>query len=146
MSAAARLVVPARTSSSKMGSPVSLDNIVPGKDRVHYKHRLYWTRSQTRSADQYNSIVVIYKQPCLRRWLDFVGGRIPKGVNYASFTPNYKPDSIKPRPMRYWTLIRDGEPFACYTNCVECWLLVLSGELFGSKHKWSMLYTDRAGI
>lgn len=139
------MTVPARASSSRMGKPVNLFEIVPGKDRNNYKHRIYWAKSQNTLADQYNSIVVIYKEPCIRRWLEFVGGRIPKGCAYKSYIPSYLPDPVKPRPVRYWTLLRDGEPFACYTNCIECWLLVLSGEVFGIKHKWAMLYTDRSG-
>lgn len=141
MSAALQLM-PARASSSKMGKPVNLFEIVPGKDRHSYKHKIFWAKHHTRTADQYNSIVTVFKHPCPKRWLEFIGGRVPKGMAYATC---YSPDPIKPRPVRFWTLLRDGEPYACYTNCVECWMLVLSGEHFGTKHKWSMLYTDRSG-
>lgn len=138
---------PARFSNAKMGRPVAIGEIVPGKDRKNYKHKIFWAASAVKTADQYNSVVTLYKNPCVRRWLEFKGGRVPKTLNYYGHTPVpcRNPLPITPKPSRYWTVLMDGQEYACYTNCVEAWLIVLSGERFSPGHKWAMLYTDRSG-
>lgn len=133
---------PARTSSSRMGKPVDLFQIVPGKERYQPKHKVYWASTSNKTADQYNSVVNILNNPCARRWLEYKGGRVPKDLAYATC---YDPPAIKPRPDRYWTVLKDGEHNACYTNCAEAWLIVYTGERFSPRNKWALLYTDRSG-
>src|ERR1044072_5938671 len=137
---------PARLSSSKMGRPVGLHDIVPGRDRKTYKHKIYWAQHLTKTAEQYNSVVTIYNHPCMRRWLDFKGGRIPNQLKYVSHIPP-NPDipggktiaAVEARPARYWTVLKDGQEFVCYTNCVEAWFIVMGGEHFSAHNKWAMV-------
>lgn len=136
-----RFRAPARTSSAKMGRPVGIGEIVPGKDRYTYKHKIFWASQANKTADHFNSVVTIYKNPCVRRWLEFKSGRVPQGLRYASV---YSPDPITSKPNRYWTVLMDGHEYACYTNCVEAWLIVVSGCQFSPAHKWAMVYHDRS--
>jgi hypothetical protein len=136
----ANRVIPARASASQTGRPLGFGDIVPGKDRHTYKHKIYWRSVSNRSADAFNSIVTTHDKPCLRRWLEFIGGKVPITLNYTTL---YDPVHVSPRPMRYWTLYKSGEQWACYTNCVEAWLVCLAGNAFAFKDKWYLVYTDR---
>lgn len=144
--AGGRVRAPARFSNAKMGKPIGMHEIVPGKDRLKYKHRIFWASTSSKTADQNNSAVILYDNPCVRRWLEFKGGRVPKTLQYFGHTPvpTRNPLPITPKPSRYWTVLMDGHEHACYTNCVEAWFVVLGGEHFSPAHKWAMLYTDRS--
>jgi hypothetical protein len=134
------MLAPARLSHSKMGRPPAITNMVPGRDRLNYKHKIFWTHRSRKSAEQYNAIAEVYSKPCLRRWLEYVGGRVPKTLSYRTI---YSPPSITPRPARYWILVRDNEEVSCFTNCTEAWLVCIGQNIFNTKHKWSLFYVDR---
>jgi hypothetical protein len=125
-------------SSSVRG--LKLQEAVPYMLRNHYKHRMYWHSKHNKSAERYTAIASIHDKPCIRRWLEFIGSRaIPRNAGYIT---NYAPPAITSNPLRLWILVKDGEEFAVFTNCVEAWLLSVSGQVFNSSHKWSVLYVD----
>jgi len=131
---------PARASASQMGRPVPISYIVPGNLRHNYQHKIFWSHKHHRDAEKFNSIASKYNRPCFRRWLEFTGGRVPKGYTYATLFP---PPSISSSPLRVWTLVRDNEEVACFTNCIEAWLLCLAGNFMKPDYKWAVVYKDR---
>ena len=133
--------ISARVSSNKAGRPVPLAHQVPARERLDYRHRIYWSQRSKKSADQYNTIAESFDKPCLRRWLEYIGGRVPPNLRYKT---SYTPGPFVQNPERYWVLLKGTEEVSCFTNCVEAWLVCLSANYFLSGERWTIFYVDRS--
>jgi hypothetical protein len=131
---------PARASSSQMGKPVRMTEVVPGGLRFNYKHKIFWSARHHKTADMYNSAAAMYDIPCYRRWLEFKGSKVPR--NYPYRTP-YNPPSITSNPPRTWTLVRGNEEICTFTNLIEAWLLCLGASSSEPFANWAVIFRDR---
>lgn len=133
--------ISARVSANRMGRPIPIAHAVPFKNRNDYKHKIYWSQRSKKSATEYNTIAESYDKPCLRRWLEFIGGKVPSHLLYRTQTT---PAQLISKPDRYWVLIEGTDEVACFTNCIEAWLVCVSANYFKSGPRWTMFYVDRS--
>jgi hypothetical protein len=151
-------MVTCRVSNSKGGRVPALDLITPSQIRhkkvyirklIHLSngsfnvsgfvdHSIAWKRASNKTAEQFNSAVTCFPRPCLRRYLEFIGERAPRGVPYQY----YKPPFITSNPERVWTLTEDSGPLATFTNVVEAYLVMKGFHTFGDNHEIAIIYRD----
>jgi hypothetical protein len=150
---------PCRVSNAKAGRVPALGAITPTSMRrtkvyvpklVHLPHGSFdvsgfvdhsiaWKRNSSKFAEQYNSAVLSFDRPCLRRYLEFIGARLPPGLPYQYA---YTPPSILGKPSRAWSLVSDDGPVATFTNVVEAYLVMKGFHKFGDRPDYHIIYTD----
>jgi hypothetical protein len=129
-----------RATQSQLGRPLALHMQVGAQRRRQSDHAIFWSRASSRTADQYNSAVHRFQEPCLRRYLEFTGNfGAALGLSYVT---SYSPPAIQSKPTRVWILYRGKEQICTFTNATEGWLVMLGLKAFENDYDLSLCYID----